>query len=326
MNKKKSGIIIFIIIIALAVLCAIFSTISVIKLLNNSNQNVNSNGSTIVKKITTSSFEKSNIAAIYIEGIIQDQNQSYNQKWLLETVNKLKESKTNKAIALFINSPGGNVYQADELYLALQNYKTSGKPIYVYQGPLSASGGYYISCAGTKIYANRNSLIGSIGVISSQSVDITQLMNKIGITATTITAGKNKNMMNFNEPVTQEQKEIMQEIANECYEQFTGIVAINRNIPLFEVKKLADGRIYTANQALKNKLIDGIDSWENMLKLMKETEFNGENLSVVEYKYKDNTNLVKYLMNALSKENPLKIVNNSINKAMLTYPAYIYEN
>ena len=85
-------------------------------------------------------------------------------------------------IAVFIDSPGGTVYEADEAYLALQDYKTTGKPVYVYQGKLAASGGYYISCAAKKIYANRNSLTGSIGVISGSSYDLTGLFEKLGIT------------------------------------------------------------------------------------------------------------------------------------------------
>ena len=74
----------------------------------------------------------------------------------------MKYDKSNKGIALFIDSPGGGVYESDETYLALQGYKTTGKPVYVYQGVLAASGGYYISCAGNKIYAHSNTLTLSI--------------------------------------------------------------------------------------------------------------------------------------------------------------------
>ncbi len=213
------------------------------------------------------------IAEIYIEGVIESENSSYNQKWLLSVIKKLKNDEKNSAIALFINSPGGGVYEADEIYLALQDYKKTGKPVYAYMGPIAASGGYYIACAANKIYANRNTLTGSIGVISGQSFDLTELLDNLGIKSETIHAGKNKNMGNYNEPLSEEQREILQEIADECYEQFTGIVASQRNIPLDEVKQLADGRVYTAKQALNLKLIDGIDTWDNVLSLFNEDYF-----------------------------------------------------
>ena len=120
-------------------------------------------------------YKRNFISAIYIEGTISEANQNYNQKWLMNTIQTLKRNNKNAALAVFINSPGGAVYQADEIYLALNDYKTTGRPVYVYQGPLAASGGYYISCAGTKIYANRNTLTGSIGVMMGTSFDLTGL-------------------------------------------------------------------------------------------------------------------------------------------------------
>jgi len=144
----------------------------------------------------------------------------------------------------------------------LLNYKTSGKPIFAYFESMAASGGYYIGCAADKIYANRNTLTGSIGVIYGQHLDLSKLLEKYGIDFTTITAGENKNIGNFAEPLTAEQKKILQSIADECYEQFTGIVAESRKMDIEIVKKLADGRVYTAKQALENNLIDGISTYD----------------------------------------------------------------
>lgn len=225
------------------------------------------------------------IAALYIEGTISEANMTYNQKWLMDTVNALKYNEHNSALAIYINSPGGAVYQADELYLALTEYKTTGRPIYVYQGPMAASGGYYISCAGNKIYANRNTLTGCIGVIFGNSFDLTGLFEKLGIKSETIHSGKNKNMMNYNEPLTDEQKKIMQSICDECYVQFVSIVAKNRGISYDACCKLSDGRLYTAKQALENRLIDVIDSWDNMLRDLAENELKKPGIKVKTYKY-----------------------------------------
>ena len=204
------------------------------------------------------------VAELHIEGVIQEKNKTYNQQWLISTIKELKEDENNIGILLVIDSPGGTVYEADAAYLELCKYKASGKKIWAYMESLAASGGYYIACASEKIYANRNTLTGSIGVITGQSIDATELLEKIGIKSTTITAGRNKNMMNYNAPFTDEQKAIMQSIADECYEQFTGIVAESRKIPLKKVQEeIADGRIYTAKQAKANGLIDEISTFEN---------------------------------------------------------------
>ena len=230
-------------------------------------------------------YKRDFIAALYIEGTISEANQSYNQKWLMNTINSLKKNDRNAAIALFINSPGGAVYQADEVYLALQDYKTTGRPVYVYQGPMAASGGYYISCAGNKIYANRNTLTGCIGVIMGNSFDLTGLFENIGIKSETIHSGKNKNMLNYNEPITEEQRAIMQSMCDECYDQFVSIVARNRGIQYNTCCKISDGRLYSAKQALENRLVDAIDSWDNMLRDLAENELKKPGIKVETFKY-----------------------------------------
>ena len=230
-------------------------------------------------------YKRDFIAALYIEGTIAEANQNYNHKWLMNTIQSLKNNDRNAALAVFINSPGGAVYQADEVYLAITDYKTTGRPVYVYQGPMAASGGYYISCAGNKIYANRNTLTGCIGVIMGSSYDLTGLFDKLGIKSETIHSGKNKNMFNYNEPVTEEQRAIMQSMCDECYTQFVSIVAKNRGIQYDTCCKLSDGRLYSAKQALENRLIDVIDSWDNMLRDLAENELKKPGIKVQTFKY-----------------------------------------
>ena len=230
-------------------------------------------------------YKREFIAALYIEGTISEANQTYNQKWLMDTIRSLKKNDKNTALAIFINSPGGAVYQADEVYLALQDYRSTGRPIYVYQGPMAASGGYYISCAGNKIYANRNTLTGCIGVIMGSSFDLTGLFERLGIKSETIHSGKNKNMLNYNEPITDEQRQIMQKMCDECYDQFVSIVAKNRGIQYNTCCKLSDGRLYSAKQALEKRLIDAIDSWDNMLRDLAENELKKPGIKVETFKY-----------------------------------------
>lgn len=320
MNKKrKTGIIVLIVVIALALLCALAST----ELLITGKKNFNGEKP---NKHFNSNKKDGYIATLYIEGTIQDKNETYNQEWLLKTIKDLKKDSLNKGIAIFINSPGGTVYEADEIYLALQDYKTKAKPIYVYQGQIAASGGYYISCAGNKIYANRNTLTGSIGVISASTFDMTDFLSNLGIKSSTIHSGKNKNMGNFNEPLSEEQKQILQSIADECYKQFTDIVAMRRNIPINDVKKLADGRIYTAKQALHNNLIDSIDSWENMLNDMKNDEFEGKDLKLVEFRYTREKSFKDYIFGKTFKEqnDVCASIEKLFSNQKIQYPAYLY--
>ena len=277
--------------------------------------------SIVYDPIAAKSYKNKFIAALYIEGTISEANQSYNQKWLISTIRALKNNEKNAAIAIYINSPGGAVYQADEVYLALNDYKTTGRPIYVYQGPMAASGGYYISCAGTKIFANRNTITGCIGVIMGSSYDLTGLFDKLGIKATTIHSGANKNMMNYDEPLTEEQKAIMQSISDECYDQFVSIVAKERGLQYNTVCKLSDGRIYTAKQALDHKLIDAIDSWENMLCSLAEGELKMPGIKVISYKYERRPQTLLEMLTTKALE-----IENARAAAQLGIPAGVMES
>ena len=115
-------------------------------------------------------------------------------------------------------------------------------------------------------------------------LSLTGLFEKLGIKSTTIHSGKNKNMMNYNEPFTAEQKAIMQSMCDECYEQFVSIVSNSRKIQYNIACKLSDGRLYTAKQALEQNLIDAIDSWENMLRDLAENELQKPGIKVNTYR------------------------------------------
>ena len=117
------------------------------------------------------------IARLDIKGTIQEKNETYNQAWLLDTIDCLINDDKNKGLFIFVDSPGGTVYEADELYLKLCEYKESGRPIYAYFAHMAASGGYYIGCAADYIMTNRNCTTGSIGVIAGQFIDITELLD-----------------------------------------------------------------------------------------------------------------------------------------------------
>lgn len=206
------------------------------------------------------------VAVVNVVGTIEESGVTYDQQWFLNTIDELIADPTNQGILLYIDSPGGTVYESDEAYLKLMDYKSiTGRPVYAAIAHYGASGAYYIAAAADEIYANRNSLTGSIGVIMGSAVDMTQLMDKLGIKMTTFHAGANKNMLSIDEPVTDEHRAIMQSILDESYEQFVSIVADSREMTPEAVRALADGRIYTAQQAADNGLIDGVCTYEETL-------------------------------------------------------------
>jgi len=208
------------------------------------------------------------IAVVEVKGTIQEQTQSsvftleegYLHTTTLEYIDQLIQDKNNKGILLYVDSPGGTVYESEELYLKLLQYKEeTGCPVWTYMAHYAASGGYMVSMAADKIYANTNTTTGSIGVIMS-GYDMTGLYEKLGIEYVSITSGENKDSSQLND----EQIEIYQSQVDECYESFVDIVEKGRNMSEKDVKKLADGRTYTAKQALEKGLIDEIALYDDM--------------------------------------------------------------
>lgn len=204
-----------------------------------------------------------NVEIIDINGTIETSGETYDQAFIEKRIATAQDDPNNAAILLLIDSPGGAVNESDETYLALMDYKEeTGRPVYAYCGDYCASGGYYIASAADEIAADRNSFVGSIGVICGQFVDATGLLEKLGVDITTVHSGKNKLMGSSYETPTEEQIAIYQSICDEIYDRFVGIVAESRGMTDAEVRTLADGRIYSAQQGLDNGLIDSIMSLE----------------------------------------------------------------
>ena len=204
------------------------------------------------------------IGTLYIEDTIDEYGSGlYNHQYLLNAIDAMINDEENKGMILYVNTPGGSVYASDELYLKIKEYQeTTGRPVYSSMQSQATSGGYYISASCDKIIANRNCWTGSIGVTMGTFIDVSELLNNLGVKTTTITAGNNKAMGSNVEPMTEEQKEIFQSLVDESYEQFISIISEGRKMPVGDVETLADGRIYTAKQALDNGLIDKIGTYE----------------------------------------------------------------
>lgn len=213
------------------------------------------------------------IGVIDVVGTIQASSSSsgfyssdgqYDHDLYMNYIEEMEEADNNKGILLYVDSPGGTVYESDELYLKLMEYKeVTGRPIYAYFASQACSGGYYIAMAADKIYANRNCWTGSIGVIVSLT-NCKKLYDKLGIKEIDITSGKNKAMGSSGLDLTKEQYDILQSLVDEAYDQFTNIVSKGRKMDINKVKRLADGRIYSAMQAKDNDLVDENGSLEDL--------------------------------------------------------------
>lgn len=220
------------------------------------------------------------IAIVRVEGTIQEQADTnafgeavgYQHATTLDYIDNLIDDSGNVGILLYVDSPGGTVYESEELYLKLKEYKEkTGRPIWDYMAHYAASGGYMVSMAADKIYANPNTTTGSIGVIMS-GYDMSGLYEKLGIRYVSITSGANKD----SSQMTDEQIAIYQEQVDEYYNKFVGIVAEGRSMSEEDVKVLADGRTYTANQAIDNGLIDEIALYDDMVSEMRDELGTGE--------------------------------------------------
>ena len=194
---------------------------------------------------------------------VWDSSEGYNHQLYMNYIDKMEKADNNKGILLYVDSPGGAVYQSDELYLKLMEYKeATNRPVWAYFASQACSGGYYISMAADKIYANRNCWTGSIGVIISL-VNCKKLYDKLGIKEIDITSGKNKAMGSAGLDLTDEQYDILQSLVDEAYDQFVGIVCDGRSMDEETVRSLADGRLYSALQAKEKGMVDEIGSLED---------------------------------------------------------------
>jgi len=211
---------------------------------------------------------KGKVAVIRLSGVIADSGQQgllvgggISPGLVREYLIMAERDSGVKAVVIRIDSPGGSAAASQEISASIRRFKEdTGKPVVISMGDIAASGGYYISAYADSIIANPSTLTGSIGVIS-QFIYIEGLLDKLGLELETIKSGKHKDMGIW--PLTDEQRQIMQGISDDLYNQFVGAVAEGRGLSVDHVKELATGQLYTGTQALDLGLVDelgGLDT------------------------------------------------------------------
>jgi protease-4 len=180
-------------------------------------------------------------------------------------VDHLKQAEADpqvKAVVLRVDSPGGSVVASNVIY---QQILAMTKPVVVSMGELAASGGYYVSAPADEIFANPSTLTGSIGVIS-QFIHFGELLKEYGVEVTTVKSGELKDEGSPFRSMTDEEITIWQAIIDEAYAGFVQIVADGRGLSVDQVKELADGRVYTGQQALELGLVDQLGNLSDAIR------------------------------------------------------------
>ena len=221
-----------------------------------------------INKIKYTIFKDKRIALIKLEGVILDSGYLPGSSKVIESLKDVKKLGI-KTIVLRINSPGGTVGASQEIYTEIKKLQKDGIKIVVSLGDVAASGGLYVAVAGDKVVSNPGTVTGSIGVIIKSSV-IKDLYKKIGIEHQIVKSGPYKDILSQSRFFTEEEKQILQEMIDSTYKQFIGTISENRNIDIEEVKKFADGRIFTGEQAKEYGLVDLIGSQSDAIDLAAE--------------------------------------------------------
>ncbi len=235
---------------------------------------------------------KNRIAILTVDGTIQDTGSTssllgsdgYNHGFFMQQLEQVKTDDSVKAIVLSVNSPGGGVVESAQIYRKIvEIQEETEKPIYVSMGSMAASGGYYISAPADKIFVNKETMTGSIGVIM-QGINYGKLADKYGVEFVTIKSGQYKDIMSPTREMTESERGMLQEMIDDSYEDFVDIIEEGRNMTEAEVKKVADGRILNGRQAIETGLADEIGFLEDTIAAIK-TDFDLENAEVFQYGY-----------------------------------------
>ena len=183
---------------------------------------------------------------------------------LMRQFRKARRDDDVRAVLLRINSPGGSAAATQEAAAELQRLKEAGKPVVVSMGDSAASGAYWLAAYGDKIYANPSTITGSIGVYMAY-YDLQGLSQKLGVSEEKIKSGAHKDIFSPFRPMTEEERRLTQAMVDGMYNQFVSVVARERHMNEGAVRALADGRVFTGEQAKAAGLVDELGNYYDAL-------------------------------------------------------------
>ena len=201
------------------------------------------------------------VGVVELKGTVGDGERGIDADKVVKLLRKYDRDDDVRAVVVRIDSPGGEVAPSQEIYSALRNLRKK-KKVVASLGNLAASGGYYIAAAADQIYASPGTLTGSIGVIWTH-FNVRGLLEAVKIEETTIKAGKYKDTLSPYRPLNELDREELQAISEDTYGQFIRDVAEGRGLKEEEVRKLAEGRIYTGRRAKDLRLVDELGGFQD---------------------------------------------------------------
>lgn len=251
------------------------------------------------------------IAIYYAEGEIDDTKTKDHIGALrvIKDLKKIEQDDNIKALVLRVNSPGGSAFGSEQIWKQIKEIKLK-KPVVVTMGDYAASGGYYISCNADYIFAQPTTLTGSIGIYG-MIPEASELIEKLGINFETVGTNKFADMMSFTRPMTSEEGALLQKHINEGYELFVTRCADGRKTGIDDIKKIAEGRVWTGSMAKELGLVDelgGIDDAIEKAKQLAEIE----SYSIVTYPEKPS--MLEEIMNNIPSGMISIFGNSDLNK------------
>ncbi len=255
-----------------------------------------------MKKVPSNAkYDKNKIAVIYaVGGIDTDATEGIVSKDLVKDILKAADDESVKSVVFRISSPGGSAYGSEQIWHALEVLKAK-KPLIVSMGDYAASGGYYIACGADSIFAQPNTITGSIGVFGIIP-NIEGLNKKLGFDFDGVNTNKMSDMISFNRAFTPEERVLMQSFVNKTYDLFTQRCADGRGMTQDEIKAIAEGRVWTGEDAVKNGLVDGLANLQEVIRIAAD-KADLVSYRVVEYPEKED--FITQLMKSLDMESRL---------------------
>jgi protease IV len=247
-------------------------------------------GKSLKEEDTKVKDTKNKIAILYADGAIVDgegDDEVVSYETMHKAIEKIKSDESIKSVVLRVNSPGGSSFASDMMYKEIMELDKS-KPVVISMGNYAASGGYYIACGGRYIFAEPNTITGSIGVFQTIP-DVSKALNEyLHIYNDTVLTNKNSDFISVARPLNSNEKDVLQAFVDRTYNTFIGIVAKSRKINLSQVDSIAQGRVWLGSDALKNKLVDELGGIDKAKEKAANLASLGDNYKTVEFPKREN--------------------------------------
>lgn len=245
-----------------------------------------SSATVLEKELRPGTTGAGTIALVTIHGVIAGDGSSLESDgplaYVCEQLRAAARDKNVKAVVLQIDSPGGGLSASDIIHNQVLKLRAAGKKVVAWGGGLMASGGYYVAVAAESVVASPTATVGSIGVVM-QHFQVAGLLDKLGVKVDPITAGDKKDMGSMFREMTPAERDYLQRYIDQSHERFIRIVSEGRNLPDAQVRALADGGIFTADEALEKKLVDEVGYMDDALARAEHLAC-GKGMRVVTYK------------------------------------------